>query len=255
AQRRVRARRLHALAAGALRRHPSRSVPRRAGHRRDRNARRARPLRRRRGPRQARRELNAAAAREVAEGRIGAFLRAVQVRHGREPMIPELGHYALILALGVAMLQVILPIYGWRSRDAAALAAGPTAALTQGALVALAYFCLTWSFVHNDFSVLYVASNSHSELPLMYRITAVWGAHEGSILLWLLMLSGWSCAVVLAGRRLPADILGLVSAVLGLIGVGFLLFLLITSNPFARLVPAAAEGRDLNPLLQDPGMA
>ncbi|HZP13076.1 MAG TPA: heme lyase CcmF/NrfE family subunit [Nevskiaceae bacterium] len=170
-------------------------------------------------------------------------------------MIPELGHYALILALGVAMLQVILPIYGWRSRDAAALAAGPTAALTQGALVALAYFCLTWSFVHNDFSVLYVASNSHSELPLMYRITAVWGAHEGSILLWLLMLSGWSCAVVLAGRRLPADILGLVSAVLGLIGVGFLLFLLITSNPFARLVPAAAEGRDLNPLLQDPGMA
>jgi cytochrome c-type biogenesis protein CcmF len=170
-------------------------------------------------------------------------------------VIPELGHYALILALGVALLQVGLPIYGWRARDPAALAAGPTAALTQGALVAIAYVCLTWSFVHNDFSVLYVASNSHSELPVMYRITAVWGAHEGSILLWLLMLSGWSCAVVLAGRRLPADILGLVSAVLGLIGVGFLLFLLLTSNPFLRLVPAAAEGRDLNPLLQDPGMA
>ncbi len=168
-------------------------------------------------------------------------------------MIPELGHYALILALGVALLQVLLPIYGWLRRDQAALAAGPAAALTQTALVVIGYACLTALFVQNDFSVLYVASNSHSQLPLMYRVTAVWGAHEGSLLLWLLMLCGWSSAVTLAGRRLPAEIIGLVTAVLGAISVGFLSFLLLTSNPFDRLVPAAAEGRDLNPLAAGPG--
>jgi cytochrome c-type biogenesis protein CcmF len=170
-------------------------------------------------------------------------------------MIPELGHYALIVALGVALLQVVLPVYGWRRRDAAALAAGPTAAVTQALLIVVAYACLTWCFVENDFSVIYVASNSHTDLPLMYRITAVWGAHEGSILLWLLMLSLWSAAVVALGRRLPADIIGLVTATLGSISVGFLSFILLTSNPFDRLFPAALQGKDLNPLLQDPGMA
>ena len=169
-------------------------------------------------------------------------------------MIPELGHLALILALGVAILQVALPLYGLRRGDARAVAAARSGAMTQFALVLLAYVCLSLSFVNSDFSVVYVAANSHTELPLMYRLTAVWGGHEGSLLLWVLMSSGWTLAVSLFNRNLPENITALVLAVLGAVAVGFLLFMLATSNPFDRHFPVPLEGRDLNPLLQDPGM-
>ena len=169
-------------------------------------------------------------------------------------MIPELGHIALILALGVSLLQAALPLYGLRRGDARAVAAARSTAMTQFGLVLLAYACLTLAFVDSDFSVVYVAANSHSDLPVFYRISAVWGAHEGSLLLWVLMLSGWTLAVSLFNRNLPANITALVLAVLGAVAVGFLLFMLITSNPFERHFPIPEQGRDLNPLLQDPGM-
>ena len=169
-------------------------------------------------------------------------------------MIPEFGHIALILALGVAILQAALPLYGLRVGDARAVAAARSTAMTQFGLVLLAYVCLSLAFANRDFSVIYVAANSHSELPLMYRLSAVWGAHEGSLLLWVLMLSGWTLAVSLFNRNLPSNITALVLAVLGAVSTGFLLFMLATSNPFARHFPVPAEGRDLNPLLQDPGL-
>ena len=169
-------------------------------------------------------------------------------------MIPELGHIALILALGVAILQVALPLYGLRAGDARAVAAARSTAMTQFGLIALAYVCLSLAFVNSDFSVAYVAANSHTDLPLAYRLTAVWGAHEGSLLLWVLMLSAWTLAVSVFNRNLPENITALVLAVLGAVSVGFLLFMLTTSNPFERHFPAPLEGRDLNPLLQDPGM-
>jgi len=170
------------------------------------------------------------------------------------PYLPELGHYALILALLVAVTQAVLPVMGYRRGDTRLMAVGTSAAQVQFALVLLAYAVLTLCFVEGDFSVAYVASNSHTDLPLIYRITAVWGAHEGSLLLWILMLAGWTFAVSLFNRRLPADLVALVLAVLGAVAVGFLALLLVTSNPFDRLFPVPAEGRDLNPLLQDPGM-
>ncbi len=169
-------------------------------------------------------------------------------------MIAELGHIALILALGVAILQATLPLYGLRRGDERAVAAARSGAMTQFALVLLAYVCLSLAFANSDFSVIYVAANSHSDLPLMYRLSAVWGAHEGSLLLWVLMLAGWTLAVSIFNRNLPANVTALVLAVLGAISVGFLLFMLATSNPFARHFPVPAEGRDLNPLLQDPGL-
>jgi cytochrome c-type biogenesis protein CcmF len=169
-------------------------------------------------------------------------------------MIAELGHLALILALGVAVLQVALPLYGLRRGDARAVAAARSTAMTQFGLIAVAYACLSMAFVNSDFSVVYVAANSHSDLPLVYRLTAVWGAHEGSLLLWVLMLSVWTLAVSVFNRNLPDNITALVLAVLGAVSVGFLLFMLTTSNPFLRHFPVPEEGRDLNPLLQDPGM-
>jgi cytochrome c-type biogenesis protein CcmF len=169
-------------------------------------------------------------------------------------MIPELGHVALVLALGVALLQSTVPLYGLRRGDARAVALARSGAATQFALVSLAYVCLTIAFIQNDFSVVYVASNSHSELPLMYRLSAVWGAHEGSLLLWVFMHAGWTYAVSLFNRNLPENVTALVLAVLGAISVGFLLFMLGTSNPFDRNFPVPLDGRDLNPLLQDPGL-
>ncbi|HUP91206.1 MAG TPA: heme lyase CcmF/NrfE family subunit [Solimonas sp.] len=169
-------------------------------------------------------------------------------------MIPELGHFALILALGVALLQALVPAWGVWKRDGRALALARSAAQAQFLLILTAYLCLTWAFVARDWSVAYVAANAHSELPLMYRISAVWGAHEGSLLLWVLMLSGWTLAVSIFNRRLPADISAIVISVLGCISIGFLLFMLLTSNPFLREFPIPADGRDLNPLLQDPGL-
>jgi cytochrome c-type biogenesis protein CcmF len=169
-------------------------------------------------------------------------------------MIPEIGHFALWIALGVALVLGIMPMLGAaRGRGDWMALARPSARLLF-ALVAFAFVCLTLSFVGNDFSVAYVATNSNRTLPLHYRITAVWGGHEGSILLWLLMLTFWTFAVATFSGHLPAKVTARILAVMGLLSVGFLLFLLATSNPFDRLVPAAAEGRDLNPLLQDPGM-
>ena len=169
-------------------------------------------------------------------------------------MIPELGHFALILALLVALAQGILPLIGAQRRDAALMAIAKPAARAQFVLVAFAFGCLAWSFATSDFTVELVAEHSNTQLPMQYRLAATWGSHEGSLLLWVLMLTGWATAVTLRSRNLPAALLARVLAVMGLVAVGFELFLLFTSNPFLRLIPAAAEGRDLNPLLQDPGM-
>ena len=169
-------------------------------------------------------------------------------------MIPELGQFILMLALAVALVQGVVPMVGAQRGRADWMALARPAAWLQFTLVLLAYFCLTASFVRHDFSVLYVASNSNSALPLPYRIAAVWGGHEGSLLLWVLMLSVWTVAVARYSRSLPLVFVARILAVLGLVSVGFLLFMLVTSNPFDRLIPAAVDGRDLNPLLQDPGM-
>jgi len=169
-------------------------------------------------------------------------------------MIPELGQFILMLALAVALVQGIVPMVGAQRGRADWMALARPAAWLQFTLVLLAYFCLTASFVRHDFSVLYVASNSNSALPLPYRVAAVWGGHEGSLLLWVLMLSVWTVAVARYSRSLPLVFVARILAVLGLVSVGFLLFMLVTSNPFDRLIPAAVDGRDLNPLLQDPGM-
>jgi cytochrome c-type biogenesis protein CcmF len=169
-------------------------------------------------------------------------------------MIPELGQFLLWLALGVALVLGIVPLIGAARGRADLMALARPSALLLFVLVAGAFACLTAAFVQNDFSVLYVASNSNSALPLQFRVAAVWGGHEGSMLLWLLMLVIWTVAVARFSTRLPAPVVSRILAVMGWLSVGFLLFTLITSNPFERLVPAAADGRDLNPLLQDPGM-
>ena len=169
-------------------------------------------------------------------------------------MLPEFGQVALVLALLVAALQSVLPLAGAHRGRQAWMAVARPAAYAQLGLVALAFAVLTWGFVSADFSLQYVAQNSNSLLPLHYRVTAVWGAHEGSLLLWTLVLAGWTAAVARFSRGLPDTVAARVLGVMGLVAVGFLAFLLFTSNPFLRLLPAAPEGRDLNPLLQDPGM-
>ena len=169
-------------------------------------------------------------------------------------MIPEVGQLALILALMLALTQSVLPLVGAARGLSAWMAVARPAAQGQFVFVAIAFGCLAWSFVHNDFSVLNVAMHSNSQLPVHYRFAAAWGSHEGSLLLWVLMLNAWTVAVTVFSRRLPDELAARVIGVMGLVAVGFLLFMLLTSNPFERLIPAAAEGRDLNPLLQDPGM-
>jgi cytochrome c-type biogenesis protein CcmF len=169
-------------------------------------------------------------------------------------MIPELGHFALILALFLALVQGTLPLIGAARGHMAWINVARPAAQGQFVFVAIAFGCLVYAFVTNDFSVVYVAANSNSALPLPYRIAGTWGGHEGSLLLWVLMLSLWTLAVSVFSSRLPDDIVARVLGVLGLVAVGFLSFMLFTSNPFNRLLPAAMDGRDLNPLLQDPGM-
>ncbi|PUE62088.1 c-type cytochrome biogenesis protein CcmF [Limnohabitans sp. Rim8] len=173
-------------------------------------------------------------------------------------MIPELGNFALMLAAVVAVMQGVLPIAGTLVRNPQTQItlqslARPTAAL-QFVLVAFAFGALAASFLNNDFSVLYVSQHSNSLLPKPYQFAAVWGGHEGSLLLWVLLLSLWTVAVAVFSRSLPLDMVARVIGVLGLISVGFLLFILTTSNPFERLLPAAMDGKDLNPLLQDPGL-
>ena len=169
-------------------------------------------------------------------------------------MIAELGQIALILALLVATVQSSLPLVGAQRGDARLMQLARPSAYLQLVLVAISFALLTTSFVQQDFSVLYVAQNSNSLLPLAYRFSAVWGAHEGSLLLWVLILCLWGGAVARFSKDLPLSVVARVLAVMGWVGIGFLLFTLLTSNPFDRLLPAAAEGRDLNPLLQDPGL-
>jgi cytochrome c-type biogenesis protein CcmF len=169
-------------------------------------------------------------------------------------MIPELGHFALILAMLLALAQGTLPIIGAHKGVAEWMALARPAAQAQFAFVLFAWFCLVASFVADDFSVVNVAQNGNTLLPLPYKIAASWGSHEGSLLLWVLMLSGWGVAVAAFSRHLPQEVVARVLGVLGLVAVGFILFMLSTSDPFDRLFPPAQEGRDLNPLLQDPGM-
>jgi cytochrome c-type biogenesis protein CcmF len=169
-------------------------------------------------------------------------------------MIPEIGHFALILALLLATVLGTLPLVGAQRGIDAWMAVARPAAKGLFLFVVVAWCCLAYSFATSDFSVVNVATNSNTQLPLEYKIAASWGSHEGSMLLWVLMLSGWTAAVALFSRHLPEEMVARVLGVMGLVAVGFLLFMLVTSDPFDRLFPPAPEGRDLNPLLQDPGM-
>jgi len=170
-------------------------------------------------------------------------------------VLPELGHFALILALLLAALQAFFGIAGAAFGRERWIAAVTPAVAGQAVMVATAVACLIASFVGDDFSVAYVAENANTALPLFYRVTALWGAHEGSLLLWILLLAGWTVAVAFASGRLPRPFAARVLGVLGVVSLGFLLFTLATSNPFMRLDPPAPDGRDLNPILQDPGLA
>jgi cytochrome c-type biogenesis protein CcmF len=169
-------------------------------------------------------------------------------------MIPEIGHFALILALAMALSQSVLPLIGAGSGNASWMGLARPSARAQFLFLLIAYACLTWAFVTDDYSVALAANHSNSLLPLVYKFTAVWGNHEGSILLWALILAGWTFAVTLFSQQLDEPTAARVLGVMGLISCGFILFTLLTSNPFERLLPAAPDGRDLNPLLQDPGM-
>ncbi|QWE30344.1 heme lyase CcmF/NrfE family subunit [Polynucleobacter sp. Adler-ghost] len=169
-------------------------------------------------------------------------------------MIPEFGHYALILALCIAIIQGTLPLVGaHQSRREWILLARP-AAQTVFLLLGIAFVILAWSFYSNDFSVLYVAEHSNSQMPVIYRLGAVWGGHEGSLLLWVFLLSTWTFLVAQLSKALDEFMVARVIGVLGLVTTGLLLFVIATSNPFERLLPAAQDGRSLNPLLQDPGL-
>lgn len=169
-------------------------------------------------------------------------------------MIPEIGHLALIAALFVALAQGVLALAGAARANLTWIAFARPAARTQFLLVIVGFTALTWAFVAKDYSVAYVAQNSNSQLPLGYRMAAVWGGHEGSLLLWLLMQTGWAYAVSRLSKQLPDAMVARVLGVLGLVTAGFLLFVLLTSNPFERLFPVPQDGWDLNPLLQDIGL-
>jgi cytochrome c-type biogenesis protein CcmF len=166
----------------------------------------------------------------------------------------DIGQFALLAALLLASLQATVPIIGAARGNSSWMGFAIPAGQWQFVAVAIAFFCLAYSFVTNDFSVLNVANNSNSQLPLNYRIAATWGSHEGSLLLWTFMLALWTAAVTLFTRHLPNTTVARVLGVMGIISTGFLLFILTTSNPFTRLLPAPPDGQDLNPLLQDPGM-
>ncbi len=170
-------------------------------------------------------------------------------------MIPELGHFALALAVAIGFAQAVLPLWGAWRRDLRLIAAAPALAISQFIALATAWVCLTWSNVVDDFSVLTVAENGNSLTPLIYKITGTWGNHEGSILLWCLVIAICGAAVAVFGGNLPSSLRARVIGVLGASAVGFQLFTLLESDPFARIWPPPPDGRDLNPLLQDPGLA
>src|ERR1044071_7247360 len=169
-------------------------------------------------------------------------------------MIPEIGQFALIIALLLALTQATFPLIGASRGNQSWIAVAIPAGQAQFIFVATAFCCLAYSFITNDFSVLNVATNSNSQLPLHYRLAATWGGHEGSLLLWTLMLAVWTVAVSLFSAHLPDEMVSRVLGVMGVVSTGFLAFMLFTSNPFDRLLPSAPHGRDLNPRLQDPGM-
>lgn len=170
-------------------------------------------------------------------------------------MIPELGNFALALATGLALLLSIYPLLGAYRQDLKMMAAARPLAYGLLAMALLAFGCLVYAFIFNDFSVIYVAANSNSQLPVYFRMAAVWGAHEGSLLLWIVLLSLWTGAVAAFSRQMPLEAVARVLSVLGMINVGFLLFVILTSNPFLRALPMIPiDGRDLNPLLQDVGL-
>ena len=170
-------------------------------------------------------------------------------------MIAELGHFSLVLALVIAIAQGTLPLIGAHMGNARWIALARPAALAQFGLVSIAFGALTHAYVVSDFSLAVVVQNSHSLKPMLYKVAGVWGNHEGSLLLWMLILTLFGAAVAAFGKNLPAAFRARVLAVQGLIGTGFLLFTLFTSNPFERVHPAPFDGRGLNPLLQDPGLA
>lgn len=170
-------------------------------------------------------------------------------------MIPEIGHFALILALSVAVVQGIFPLVGSLVGKNNWVSIAKPASFAQMLFLSLSFACLLYSFLTNDFSVKYVANNSNSQMPTLFRVSALWGAHEGSLLLWALVLGGWGAAVGFFSKGIPPIMLARVLSIMGLIGVGFMLFMLLTSNPFERLLQIPLEGRQLNPLLQDIGLA
>ena len=169
-------------------------------------------------------------------------------------MIAEIGHFCMIIALCMAVIQGVLPVIGAHRLISNWIAVAKPAAYAQLLFVALSYSCLTYAFLVHDFSVLYVARNSNTGLPVMYLFSGVWGAHEGSLLLWSLVLAIWTGLVAYFSKGIPEKTIARVLSVMGMVSIGFLLFLILTSNPFERLFPAPLEGGDLNPLLQDPGL-
>ena len=170
-------------------------------------------------------------------------------------MIDEIGHFALVLALCVAVIQATVPLYGAARGDGALIALARPAALAQFVFVATAFLALMHAYATSDFSMLNVAANSSSAKPLLYKITGVWSNHEGSMVLWVFMLALFGAAVAVFGGNLPPALRARVLAVQAMIGVGFLLFILFTSNPFLRLFPVPADGNGLNPILEDRGLA
>ncbi|MCP8898424.1 heme lyase CcmF/NrfE family subunit [Gilvimarinus xylanilyticus] len=170
-------------------------------------------------------------------------------------MIPELGHFALILSLALSAALFVVPLWGAYRLSQPLMLAGRSLAAGQLLMVTVAFVILGWAFLHDDFSVSYVANHSNSLMPVYYKLSAIWGGHEGSLLLWILMLSGWTFAIAIFSRSLPLDMQARVLAVMGFVATGFLMFILFTSNPFDRILPLSPqEGADLNPLLQDPGL-
>lgn len=164
-------------------------------------------------------------------------------------MMPEIGNYLLCLALGIALVLTLWPVWGISRQNARLIALARPLAWALFLAILGAFITLVYAFVVNDFTVQYVAGNSNTALPVWYRVAATWGAHEGSLLLWVLLMSGWTCAVAALSRRMPVESVARVLAVMGMINFGFLLFILFTSNPFTRTLPAfPIEGRELNPL-------
>ncbi len=170
-------------------------------------------------------------------------------------MLPELGQMALILAACLSLVLAVVPVWGVQKGVASWITLARPVAFGQLFFMSVSYGILTTAFIQHDFSVLYVASNSNTHLPFMYLIAGVWGSHEGSLLLWALILSLWTAAVAVFSKSLPTGLVARVLGIMGAVALGFLLFVIFTSNPFERLFPVPLEGRDLNPLLQDPGMA